>query len=373
MIDNEKLRIPAEQLRATFDPASLEFQCTDELTPLVEFAGQERATRSLEFGLRLRRPGYNIFVTGLTGTGKTTAILEYIRRQLEADKTAAAEVRDWCYVYNFEDPDRPSSISLPAGAGRALRDDLDQLLEGIRDNIARAFGSDEYGRERREVMEQGQSRAQIIIESAQEKAKEQGFALNYLPTGANLVPLKDDRPMTPEEFTALTTEERQAIAERQRQVGEIVEEAGEKLHAIEHDVVEALRSLDRRVIEAIVRTPFDGLDRKYGEHEEVLAYLKRLREFTLAGADVLRQLSGEQGAGVGGLPMMGAPDPFLAFRVNVFVDNSGSSGPPIVSEPNPTWTNLFGRIDRRAYMGTYLSDHTMLPAERRWANSHVCS
>ena len=115
MIDNEKLRIPAEQLRATFDPASLEFQCTDELTPLVEFAGQERATRSLEFGLRLRRPGYNIFVTGLTGTGKTTAILEYIRRQLEADKTAAAEVRDWCYVYNFEDPDRPSAISLPIG------------------------------------------------------------------------------------------------------------------------------------------------------------------------------------------------------------------------------------------------------------------
>jgi predicted ATP-dependent protease len=367
--DNEKLRIPAEQLRATFDPALLDFQCTDELTPLVEFAGQERATRSLEFGLRLRRPGYNIFVTGLTGTGKTTAILEYIRRHLEADTAAVAQVRDWCYVYNFEDPDRPNAIGLPAGTGRALRDDLDQLLGGIRSNIARAFASDEYGRERREVMEQGQSRAQVIIENAQEKAKQQGFALNYLPTGANLVPLVDGRPMTPDEFTALKMEERQAIAERQREVGDIVEEAGERLHAIEHDVVEALRSLDRRVIEAVVRTPFDGLDRKYGDHDEVLAYLKRLREFTLAGADVLRQLSGEPGPGVASLPMAGAPDPFLAFRVNVFVDNSDSSGPPIVIEPNPTWTNLFGRIDRRAYMGTYLSDHTMLkPGAAHQAN-----
>lgn len=117
MPEPEKLSVPPEELRLEHDPSTFSFECTDELTPLSEFVGQDRAVRSLQFGLGLAKPGYNIFVTGLTGTGKATAILEYIQRTVEQRRQAGelALPSDWCYVYNFDDPDQPNALRLAPG------------------------------------------------------------------------------------------------------------------------------------------------------------------------------------------------------------------------------------------------------------------
>ena len=130
MLEADKLRLPPEELRLQHDPASFTFDCTDELVPLSEFVGQDRAVRSLQFGLELEKPGYNIFVTGLTGTGKATAILEYIQRTVERRRQADALPLpdDWCYVYNFDEPDRPDALRLPPGVGRRLRDFSTKML-----------------------------------------------------------------------------------------------------------------------------------------------------------------------------------------------------------------------------------------------------
>ncbi|MEO8457411.1 MAG: ATP-binding protein [Chloroflexota bacterium] len=366
----DDLVVPPERLRATLEPVSLSFKCTDELTPLVEFVGQDRATRALEFGLGIHSPGYNVFVTGMTGTGKTTAILDYVRRQVKREGLST-DVSDWCYVFNFENPDQPNAIRLPAGQGRTLRDDLEQLLNSVRANISNSFSSDGYMAQRRELTDSGQTKGQAIIEKAQHAAADAGFGLAFMPSGPSIVPLKEGRPMTPAEFTSLPLEEQHALSERQRPIGDLVEETGEQLRSIEREVGAAVQKLDRDVIEAIVRGPFDTLDKKYSGVSEVPSFLSRLRAYTLAAADLLRQLPAVAPAVPmdGAMPLPGAPDPLLAFRVNLFVDNSNPSGSPIIVEANPTWANLFGRVDRRAYMGTYLSDHTMLkPGSAHAAN-----
>jgi predicted ATP-dependent protease len=353
-------RVPPDRLRATFDASSLAFECTDELMPQTEMVGQERAIRSLEFGLGVHKPGYNIFVTGLTGTGKATAILEYIRRQV-AQHPDAHEVLDWCYLYNFDDPDQPNAIGLPKGVGRSLRDHLEQLLRIIRTNIVQAFSSDEYERQRRDSLERGQSRAQALMEDAQRRAEAAGFHLNFTAAGAVNVPLKDGRPMTGEEYAALSIDDKHALTERERPITELVEELGERLRAIEREVAQTITAMDRAVVEAIVRAPFDGLVRQYAKYDEVTSFLGQLREHTLKSADLLRQMAAQPAPGADFMQPGVVPlDPFLAFRINLFVDNADAAGPPIIVESNPTWTNLFGRIDRRAYLGTYLSDHTML-------------
>jgi predicted ATP-dependent protease len=354
--------VPPERLRAAFDPATLTFECTDELAPLSEFVGQDRATRSLEFGLGLHKPGYNIFVTGLTGTGKATAILDYIKRQVE-EHPEVHDVRDWLYAYNFDDPDQPNAMSVPPGVGRRLRDGLEQLLTAIRGNIVQAFSSEEYGRQRHQTFEEGQGQAQAIMEDAQRKAEAAGFLLSFTATGPAIVPIKDKHPMTADEFAALSLDEKHALGERQRPVEKLVEETAEQLRAIEREVAQSIIAMDRAVVEAIVRAPFDALGRAFGQYEEVGIFLGQLREYTLKSADLMRQMAAApaptaESMGPGMVPL----DPFLAFRINLFVDNADTVGPPIIIEPNPTWTNLFGRIDRRAYLGTYLSDHTMLKA-----------
>ncbi len=355
--------VPLEKLRAVCDAAALPFECTADVAPLTDFIGQDRAVRALQFGLGLQRPGYNIFVTGMTGTGRATAILDYIKRQVEQRKEAGNHVvNDWCYVYNFDDPDRPNAIPLPPGVGRHLRDELEVLLTAIRSNLSRIFTSEEYERQRRMIVERGQASAQEQMDAAQRQAEAAGFSLNFFPTGINLLPLKDGRVMTPEEFAALSLEERQGIGERERALGQMLAEVTEHLRAIEREVSTTIQKMDRQVVEAVVRAPFDQLDKEYGEHEEVAEFLSQLRGFTLKNADFLRHLAvhpeaaqtAEPGAPGGGI------DPFLAFRVNLLVDNTSTEGPPIIIEANPTWSNLFGRIDRKAHMGTYLSDHTML-------------
>jgi lon-related putative ATP-dependent protease len=358
-------RLPPEQLRRGEDPAVFEFECTEDLVPLSEFIGQERAVRSLQFGLGVNRPGYNIFVTGLTGTGKSTAIHEHIEKAIADQRSAdkAEPPNDWCYVYNFDDPDRPRAISLPPGSAKRLKDDLDRLLTSIRTSLTNAFTSEEYGRQRKEVLDEGQKRAQPLIEDVERKAEQAGFMLRLTPAGVTLIPLTEGRPMTPEEFGALDSARRHEIEARQEPISDTVDQVRELLRSIETEVNDKLLELDRRVAEWVLKGLFDKLEAAYAEIPVVREFLQKLREFTLESAEVLRR-EPEQSvpAAIGAPPITPAnqPDPFAAFRCNVFVDNSSAKGPPIIVEANPSWTNLFGRIDRKAFFGTYVSDHTML-------------
>ncbi len=361
MADNDRYRVPIEDLRRNHDPAGFEFECTEELLPLTELIGQERALRALQFGLGVEKPGYNIFVTGLTGTGKSTAILEYVQRSV-AERKQLGQMPlpyDWCYVYNFSDPDRPRAIRLTAGRAGELREQLDDLVATVRSNISRAFTSEDYEHQRRAVLEAGQRDAQGLMERAQQEAAEARFLLTFSPTGVSLVPMIDDRPMTPEEFAALSQDERSAIQARQQPVTERVAEVGEKLRAIERNVGVKLRDLDRKVAESVTSGSFEAIIRQHEGEEEVGQFLQQLREFAAQNLPLLREHETPAQTSAG-LPPGSAPDPFLAFRCNVFVDNSGAEGPPTIVEPNPSWTGLFGRIERKAYLGTYASDHTLL-------------
>ncbi|HEU4758609.1 MAG TPA: AAA family ATPase, partial [Dehalococcoidia bacterium] len=361
MTDTEKLSIPPEELRLQLDASTLPFDCTDELVPLTEFVGQDRAVRSLQFGLGLEKPGYNIFVTGLAGTGKATAILEYIQRTVEERRRVGERPlpSDWCYVYNFDDPDRPNAIRLPAGLARKFRLQLEELLAAARSAVSRAFASEDYEHRRREILEQGQQEVERHMEEARQQAERGGFLLKFSPVGVALVPVIDGKPITAEVYAGLDPAVRKDIDSRQQRIMETVAEVAERVRALEREVSERLRQLDRQVGEAALTGMFDSVIAQNEGNEEVVGFLQKLREFTLANIDILRERNGQPSAAFA-LATTIQPDPLLTFRCNVFVDNSQAAGPPIIVEPNPNWTNLFGKIERRGYLGTYVTDHTML-------------
>jgi len=358
--DIDSLKVPLEELRLEYDPAELGFECTDELVPLSEFIGQDRAVHALQFGLGLKKPGYNIFVTGLSGTGKATAILEYIKRRLR-DQATAGEVTvpdDWCYVYNFDEPDRPNAIRLPAGQAKLFRDRLGVLLVSVKANINRAFSGEEYERLRKETLEGGQSQAQELMQEAQKMADAGGFLLRFAPTGVSLLPLRDGKPMSPDQFQDLTAKDRNELSEREKPIMEAVNEAGERLRGIEREVSDAVAKLDREVADEVLKGSFEPIESAYQETGEIPKFLQRLKTFARENVQLLRNEEKQETP----LTSIGGPDPLLAFRANAFVDNASVEGPPIVVESNPNWTNLFGRIERRATLGTYVSDHTLLRA-----------
>ncbi len=369
-MDNNSHLIPVDKLRWTCDPEQFTFQCTDELSSLEEFVGQDRAIRAIEFGLSIEKPGYNLFVTGLTGTGKMSVIRAHLQKVL-AQRQAQGQgpaVHDWCYVYSFGAPDKPQVITLPKGKGKEFCNQMEELRQSLVAELAKGFAAKEYAEQKDQVIERGQQQRQQLLAVLEDLAKQEGFVLHPAPTGIMVIPLHaQGRPMTQEEFAALDNGARRAIEQKQAQLMKRVEEAFEKANALERATAEEVKKLDLKVAEVAMRYPFQKLLQDYRDVPSVLDYLEGLRKFGLENLPLLRAKEPEE-AQKPQMPMPISPealglrdrDPWLAFKVNVLVDNSETKGQPIIMETHPTFSNLFGKIERRAQMGTYISDHTMV-------------
>ena len=157
-----KYEVPVKKLRWQCDPAIFDFDCTQDIEPLREFIGQDRAIRALEFGLSIDHDGYNIYVAGLTGTGKTSAVKTHITKLLKEEKDLEGDHQpdDWCYLYNFNDDDHPRSLRLPKGKAKVFREQINTLLQRLKEGLSKAFSSDDYKSERKKVIEEIQTEQQ---------------------------------------------------------------------------------------------------------------------------------------------------------------------------------------------------------------------
>jgi lon-related putative ATP-dependent protease len=358
----DKYEIAVNELNWRCDLSLLPFTCTADMTPLEDFIGQERAMRAIEFGLGVNKPGFNIFVTGLTGTGKTSIIKAFLNKvtgKQAAPAEDAAQPEDWCYIYNFTDPDRPRTLRIRRGWGKILKADMEQLVQYLQREAKKMFESDEFSGQRQGMIEQLQKRQQEMMEALMAEASAGGFVLRMTPSGIVLLPTKDAKPMQETEFLALTAGERKGLEEKRAEIEKRVEETLREGKKLEREISERLEGLEKQSGEYLVRMPFADLKEKYAAHPGVPNYLDDTR------AHVLKNLQKFRGGEAPATPMQMTAepsDPFLPYRVNVFVDNSGTQGPPIVVETNPNYHNLFGVVEKKPILGGYITDFTLIKA-----------
>jgi predicted ATP-dependent protease len=249
-------------------------------------------------------------------------------------------------------------LKLTQGLGKSFSNQMEKLLKILKEEIPKTFGSEEYGKRKQEVMEEHQKKYQAALDAMDNEAKGKNLMVQISPMGAAVVPLVEGKPMSREEFLSLPEAERKAIETRRLEMMRKVDETYAYLHDIEKEVEKKMKEIDLRAGEFAISRPFDELFEAYSEYPEVKNFLKEAREYTLSKLDLFTHATAP--LQVPGPPFAQQVDPFLAYKVNVFVDNSSISGPPIVIEPNPNWFNIFGKIERRALMGTYTSDHSMI-------------
>ena len=190
-------RIDWRQTCWTCDIEPLTFECTDELKPLDRFIGQDRAQEAIRFGLEVDKPGYNLFVTGLTGTGKTSAIKSHLQNIMDdiSHKETRKPVNDWAYVYNFEDPDRPKAVRLARGTARVYRQKLTEVLRGLREEIPKVLKSEEYEGQRRTQEEEDRRATQEVMAALEQAGQEANFAVQLTPAGVTIFPMTEGRPI----------------------------------------------------------------------------------------------------------------------------------------------------------------------------------
>ncbi|HWP58943.1 MAG TPA: AAA family ATPase [Candidatus Acidoferrales bacterium] len=334
--------LTAEELRfhVAFDAS---FATTSDVTPQEDFAGQERARAALELGLGVAGAGYNIFVSGLAGAEKLQALQQWVARRVAASPTPG----DWVYVHNFKHPDSPRAIYLRAGDGNKLKQKMHDLVKTLKDELPKAFRQEAFDREKQQLREKYNRRAQELNAAFEKLAREKGFLLQPGPGGqVFFIPIINGKPLeSPEEFSRLSSEEQEAIGRRQQELAVEMERLGRKQHEVLREMESDIRLVERRFCENLL-SPLIADIQGAIQNQEVDDYLAEVKEHILDNLDDFK--GGERGlpfAPFGQTPAQ-ERDPFLEYEVNVIVDNAGTKGAPVLVETSPTYLNLFGTIER---------------------------
>jgi ATP-dependent Lon protease len=350
MVDKVYEEVPVEKLRWRCDPETLPFETTQAIQACDEIIGQERAQEAIRLGLNIHGIGYNIFVTGLAGTGRFTTI----KCILEESNIQGEIPNDLCYVNNFKNPDMPHMISLPAGQGNDFKKEMETLIETLKKKIPLMFENETYLNKKKEVVEKFRNKQAEMFREFEKKVNKEGFALVQIQMGPysrpGIFPLIEGNPVNIEQVESMveenkfSKEELEKLKEKQAQLINELEDIFKETRKAEKEIKEELTSLDNQVISPAVKDSISDIKEKFG-NEKVRQYLDEVQEDILTNLGRFREKE-ETPSPIPGLVLPQAVDSFSEYQVNVLVDNSETKGAPIIVETTPNYRNLFGTIER---------------------------
>jgi lon-related putative ATP-dependent protease len=337
-----------EQLRRRLDPARLPLETTADVEPLVGTIGQPRALDAIEAGIVMTTPGSNVFVAGVAGSGRQTTTLDLV----SAAGVQRPPPADWVYVHNFEAPDRPKALRLPAGRGGELAAALDAFIDSARRELRRAFESEEFERRQRETLAEISDQREALDRELEHFAAERGYALRTTAVGVVTMPLHKGESLTLDEFEQLPAGTRETIQRAGKEIEERTAVWARQVHALETAAADRIRLLEHEVALFATGPLFRELDERFHEQPDVIDHVAVLKREVLDNLGDFRD-GGERPL----LGMVGRDrDATSRYRVNVFVENDVANGAPVVVETNPTYYNLGGRIEYRAAFGSMVTD-----------------
>ncbi len=348
-----KLRI--DQLTRYIAPDELSFLSTQELPEYKDILGQPRASQALEFGISINQPGYNLYVAGETGTGRTHYITEYLQPVAAHGKTPA----DWLYVNNFERPAEPRCISMPHGQGIKFQRDMDQLIEEIMASFPAAFENPAYIQQKTTLQNTFNTRydaALSIVEKAGNQKQVAVFRENGVITFGIII---DGQIQDDAYFSKMDETEREQFHRNVLALEKLLNESLVELPQWQRDLNNQLRKLDQQTIKQSLKPLFDDLLQKYQGHAGVQIYLGQVNQH-------LPRVIEEHFSGVGEENKEHPSNQRKLlenhYRPNLltrFVDQVGS---PIILEPNPTYANLFGRVNVSGQQGEMSTNYQQIIA-----------
>lgn len=338
-----------EQLRWRCDPKSFDFKTTADLEEKTEIIGQQKALKAMRTGLSISSPGFNVFVAGLSGTGKMTTV-KFILEKLKVSKPPP---NDKCYIYNFKIPDMPCIVELPAGKGKKFKQDMHDLIAALRTSIPKVFESDNYQESREEIVSKARAEEETIFKPFQEALNREGLSLIQMKmdtlTRAGIAPLVDGKAVPVEEYVAMiesgkiTGVDLDEFKEKFLEYDRLLQEKMKSVAQLQRDIQTQLEKLDRDYALYVVAGLVENLKNLY-KMDKIAEYLEQVKENVVLDVERFKRGPVEY-TPAPGLPTLRIEDQFLEYQVNIVVDNSETTGVPIIIENSPTFHNLFGTIE----------------------------
>ncbi|HVN42729.1 MAG TPA: AAA family ATPase [Steroidobacteraceae bacterium] len=349
--------IPVAALRWRCPVGEFAFATTAELPEVSEALGQERATEALRFGARVSGPNHHVYAMGDAATDRLEVVLHSLAHETNGRPTP----RDWCCINRFDDPRRPRVLVLPAGRGAELKRDMHGLIEELGAALPAAFESEGYRSGHAAIDHEFEEREQKFLAELQADAEGHRLGLVRTPQGFAIAPVREGAVLPPEEFNKLPEpERREALAQIER-LSELLRKHLEHMPEWVRERLKRVRDLNRQVTELAIRGVVGEIKSKYAAEPAVSGYLAEVERDLVENAELFRQEERPSGPFAG----LEAGERALGLRrydVNVLVDNSNATAPPVVYEPHPSYQNLLGRVEHASQFGTLTTDFTMIRA-----------
>ncbi|NNK17680.1 MAG: AAA family ATPase, partial [Maribacter sp.] len=340
------------QLRRVVATTSVNWNQLKKEYPLKPLIGQERALKALEFGIGNKSRGFNIYVSGYPGSGKLKAVNHFLEEKAKLEPSPG----DWCYVNNFKDSYYPKKLSLPKGGAEIFKNEIKIFIEEVRDALIKAFESKEYGDKRQEIITKFQQKEIELFRDIHKKAKVNNFTIRRTPIELIAIPVDENgAPIADEKFRQLDKKQQKDILKKQDKIKEELISLLRKNRKLERESNTSLLKLEENVTLYAIESLLEELQEKYKEFYDVLNFLEQVKNDITENLNVFLDVSIPQGTFSNKL------DPrFIKYAVNVITDNSKLKGPPIIMELNPTYNNLFGKVEHESDMGTLITNFTLI-------------
>ncbi|MGI6711431.1 MAG: Lon protease family protein [Bacillota bacterium] len=338
-----------------------EFSTTQDILPYKNVIGQNRAVASIDLGLKIAKKEYNIFISGRSGTGKTG----YIVKKIEDYAKNLPAPDDWCYLFNFEDNNKPLAVSLKTGTAPKFKNDLKEFINSLFKQVPVYFNSKNYDTEKSRIINKYERRIMQLTKEINDKAKENGFNITQNPTGEFVfVPINNDKQLTPEEYNQLSQEEKNILNNKINELRLYSLEILKKIKQLNKEMDEELKHLDDKIAESIIANKINSLTTEYGTNDKIVNYLQQLKK------DIIKNIasfleSEETGKQDREATMLF----FRRYEVNVLVSNDPLNGAPVIFADSGDYGSLFGDIEYENKFGNLMTDFTLIkPGSLHLAN-----
>lgn len=354
-MDIKSRKVPVEKLKKKCESDIFDFKTTQEVEAKYEMIKQKRVEKALDFGLGVKSEGFNLFVSGPSGTGRNTAVMRKVKEIAKNEPVPD----DICYLYNFQKPDEPKVVTLPASKGCKFREDMENCIKEIETEIRKSFESKEYESHKRETLKHFEEQKKALSQELEEFAKSKGFTLQQTITGIAVVPVYKGKPLKDKDYEKLSEKEKNQINERQSEVQQKLEDYLRKVRNIERKAKQEIKELDKKIALYSIGHLIDEIKQKYKEFPIIEEHLESIKKDITNNVNNLKKE--EDRSPFPFMPAVNQKKKILnKYKVNLLVDNCELKGAPVVVENNPTYYNLVGKIEYSQTLGMMTTDFTMI-------------